>query len=114
MRSDSARLFPLQEKKDLGDCARKLSYCHPEESRSDRDDEGSRQFVALTVDLRLSTTRLSRRGTEAVITGAPRKRLACQKRARGFESHPLRHPTLKLRVAGHPELERRVSPEASA
>jgi hypothetical protein len=25
-----------------------------------------------------------------VITGAPRKRLACQKRARGFESHPLR------------------------
>jgi hypothetical protein len=26
-----------------------------------------------------------------VITGAPRKRLACQKRARGFESHPLRH-----------------------
>jgi putative endonuclease len=30
-----------------------------------------------------------------VITGAPRKRLACQKRARGFESHPLRHPTPK-------------------
>ena len=34
---------------------------------------------------------ISRRGTEVVITGAPRKRLACQKRARGFESHPLRH-----------------------
>ena len=44
---------------------------------------------------RLSTldSRLCRRGTEAVITGAPRKRLACQKRARGFESHPLRHIT---------------------
>ncbi len=42
---------------------------------------------------RLSTPRLCRRGTEAVITGAPRKRLACQKRARGFESHPLRQKT---------------------
>ncbi len=36
-----------------------------------------------------------RRGTEAVITGAPRKRLACQKRARGFESHPLRQTSCK-------------------
>jgi hypothetical protein len=36
----------------------------------------------------------SRRGTEVVTTGAPRKRLACQKRARGFESHPLRQPIL--------------------
>ena len=40
--------------------------------------------------------RTSRRGTEVVITGAPRKRLACQKRARGFESHPLRHPTPRV------------------
>ena len=58
MRSDSARLFPLQEKKDLGDCARKPSCCHPEESRSDRDDEGSQQFVALTLDRSALTVRL--------------------------------------------------------
>ena len=42
--------------------------------------------------------RTGRRGTEAVITGAPRKRLACQKRARGFESHPLRQP-ISLRLS---------------
>src|SRR5438445_13463895 len=33
-----------------------------------------------------------RRGTEVVVTGAPRKRLVLQG-ARGFESHPLRHST---------------------
>ena len=34
-----------------------------------------------------------------VITGAPRKRLACQKRARGFESHPLRQLSFHLITA---------------
>src|SRR5262245_384959 len=33
-----------------------------------------------------------RRGTEVVVTGAPRKRLVAQA-ARGFESHPLRQST---------------------
>src|SRR5439155_26443260 len=53
---------------------------------------------------------LRRRGTEVVVTGAPRKRLVPQG-ARGFESHPLRQPSLAfgelrlgkpaLRTAGH-------------
>ena len=43
---------------------------------------------------------MTRRGTEVVVTGAPRKRLVGQP-ARGFESHPLRHfvlVTLRSRV----------------
>ena len=53
-------------------------------------------------EFRISSFRFfpPRRGTEAVITGAPRKRLACQKRARGFESHPLRQ--LSRRVIDSP------------
>src|SRR5688572_23794574 len=39
-----------------------------------------------------------RRGTEVVVTGAPRKRVVAQA-ARGFESHPLRQPSLNARFA---------------
>jgi hypothetical protein len=39
-----------------------------------------------------------RRGTEVVVTGAPRKRLVA-KAARGFESHPLRQPSPILPIS---------------
>jgi hypothetical protein len=36
---------------------------------------------------------MRRRGTEEVVTGPTRNRITAQKAVRGFESHPLRHPS---------------------
>ena len=89
MRRHLARVFSQKEKKPLGDWVGSCFRFSTSEFRI-----AIFEFRFSIFDFRLSTPRLCRRGTEAVITGAPRKRLACQKRARGFESHPLRHPQL--------------------